>query len=159
VPAIARELRRPEQTVRAWLKRFAAAGLAGLQDAARPGRPATYTPAQLGEVIARARTTPQRLGLPFGCWTLDRLEAYLNEEKGIPIKRSRLDEVLIAEGLRWRSQETWLGERATLEATADPPATPSSLKKHATKERAGDPDCAQKRGASRASLRLLRPAV
>jgi transposase len=159
VPAIARELRLHEQTVRAWLKRFAAAGLAGLQDAARPGRPATYTPAQVGEVIASALTHPQRLGLPFGCWTLDRLEAYLNEEKGIPIKRSRIDEVLIAEGLRWRSQETWFGERAVREAAANQPATPSSIKKHANKEREVDPDFAQKRGSSRASIRLLRPAV
>lgn len=159
VPAIARELRLHEQTVRAWLKRFAAAGLAGLQDAARPGRPATYTPAQVGEVIASALTNPQRLGLPFGCWTLDRLEAYLNEEKGILIKRSRIDEVLIAEGLRWRSQETWFGERAVLETAAAQPGTPSSIKKHANKERAVDPDFAQKRGSSRASIRLLRPAV
>jgi len=161
VPAIARELRLHEQTVRAWLKRFAAAGLAGLQDAPRAGRPATYTPAQVGEVIAAALTDPQRLGLPFGCWTLDRLEPYLNEEKGIPIKRSRIDEVLIAEGLRWRSQETWFGQRATLAAQADQPAAPgeTSTKKHDTKEREVDPDFAQKRGSSRASIRLLRPAV
>jgi hypothetical protein len=54
---------------------------------------------------------PQKLGQPFACWTLDRLETYLNEEKKIEIKRSRIDELLIAEGLRWRTQETWFGER------------------------------------------------
>ena len=27
------------------------------------------------------------------------------------MKRSRLDEVLLTEGLRWRKQETWFGER------------------------------------------------
>jgi transposase len=58
-----------------------------------------------------ALTNPQELNLPFGSWTLDRLETYLNEQKGIPIKRSRIDEILIAEGLRWRQQETWFGER------------------------------------------------
>ena len=42
---------------------------------------------------------------------LDRLAAYLNEEKGLPIKRSRISEILIAEGLRWREEETWFGER------------------------------------------------
>jgi transposase len=153
VPAIARELRLHEQTVREWLKRFNAAGLAGLQDAARPGRPATYTPEQVGEVIATALTNPQRLGLPFGCWTLDRLEAYLNEERGLPIKRSRIDELLIAEGLRWRSQETWFGERAALEAAPDQQHAPIK------KEREVDPDFAQKRGSSRPCIRLLRPAV
>jgi hypothetical protein len=27
------------------------------------------------------------------------------------MKRARLDEILIAEGMRWRTQETWFGER------------------------------------------------
>jgi hypothetical protein len=62
-------------------------------------------------VIAAALSDPQKLGLPFACWTLDRLEIYLNEAKQIAIKRSRIDELLIAEGLRWRTQETWVGER------------------------------------------------
>jgi transposase len=149
VPAIAAKLRLHEQTVRAWLMRFNTAGLAGLADAPRPGRPATYTPEQVGEVIATALTDPQTLGLPFGCWTLDRLEAYLNEERGLPIKRSRIDELLIAEGLRWRTQETWFGERASLASGED---------QH-TQERGVDPDFAQNRGrsngATRAHLRLV----
>jgi transposase len=111
VPSIARELGLTDQTVRAWLKRFNAHGLAGLHDLPRGGRPATYTPDQVAEVIATALTDPQTLGQPFASWTLDRLETYLNEEKGIPIKRSRIDDLLIAEGLRWRQQETWFGER------------------------------------------------
>ena len=155
VPAIAQELRLHPRTVRLWLKRFNAAGLEGLKDAPRSGRPATYTPEQVGEVIAAALTNPQQLALPFGCWTLDRLEVYLNAEKGIPIKRSRIDELLIAEGLRWRTQETWFGERASIEAGADQPATPPAIKK----ERAVDPDFAQKRGPSRPCIRLLPPAV
>jgi hypothetical protein len=36
-------------------------------------------------VLAAALTDPKQLGLPFGSWTLDRLQAYLNEPKGIPI--------------------------------------------------------------------------
>jgi|SRR5215475_1915537 len=111
VPAVAVQLRVSEKTVRVWVKRFNACGLAGLEDAARCGRPATYSIEAVSQVIATALTAPQRLDLPFGCWTLDRLEAYLNEAKGIAIKRSRLDEILLAEGLRWRTQETWFGER------------------------------------------------
>jgi transposase len=153
VPAIAQELHLNQRTVRLWLTRFNAAGVDGLRDAPRSGRPATYTPEQVGEVIATALTDPQRLGLPFGCWTLDRLEAYLNEDKGLPIKRSRIDELLIAEGLRWRSQETWFGERATMDAAPDQQPAPRK------KERAVDPDFAQKRGPSRPSIRLLPPAV
>jgi transposase len=128
VPAIARELGLHPQTVRDWLKRFNTNGVEGLHDLPRGGRPATYSPEQVAEVIATALTDPKTLGQPFASWTLDRLETYLNEEKGIPIKRSRIDDLLIEEGLRWREQETWFGERV-------------------------DPDFAKKRGPSIPSIR------
>ena len=57
-------------------------------------------------VIAAALTKPEALGLPFAAWTLDRLVVYLSEQKGVTMKRTRLDEALRAEGLRWRKQET-----------------------------------------------------
>jgi transposase len=111
VPAIARELQVCEATVRQWLTRFNEHGLPGLSDLPRAGAPKTYTLEQVSELIAAVLTKPQDLGLPFACWTLDRLAAYLSEHQGISMKRSRIDEILIAEGLRWRQQETWFGER------------------------------------------------
>jgi transposase len=111
VPGIAAELGVSERTVRRWVKRFTAQGLAGLRDAPRSGRPATYPPAAVGELIVASLTDPQQLGLPFGSWTLDRLAVYLHEAKGITMRRSRIGEILQAEGLRWRQQETWFGER------------------------------------------------
>ena len=96
-----------------------------------------------------------RLGLPFASWTLDRLEAYLNEEKGIAIKRSRIDEILITEGLRWRTQETWFSQRAVLERSQQPAADRPDDGTGAAEAAAGrpaegevDPDFAQKRGPS-----------
>lgn len=141
VPAIAKELRLGEDTVRLWLKRFNAKGVEGLADEPRSGCPSTYSPEQVGEVIAAALTPPQQLGLPFGSWTLDRLEAYLGEQKGIPIKRTRIDDLLIAEGLRWRQQETWFSERAQLARTQEAEAGPEG-------ERRVDPEFAPKRGPS-----------
>jgi transposase len=116
-----------------WLHRFNAEGLKGLTDHPRPGRPYTYTAEQRAEVIAAALTKPADLGLPFASWTLDRLQVYLSEHKGIGIKRTRIDEILIAEGLRWRKQETWFGQKV-------------------------DPQFAAKRGRSRSSTRP-RPKV
>jgi transposase len=110
-PAIAAEVGVAAVVARRWIRRFNAQGLEGLADAPRPGRPATYTPEQVGELVAASLTDPQALGLPFASWTLDRLAAYLQEEKAIAIKRSRIGEILQAEGLRWRQQETWFGER------------------------------------------------
>jgi transposase len=115
-----------------WLTRFNADGLDGLADRPRPGRPATYTPDVVAEVIATALTKPEALDLPFGSWTLDRLKTYLHEHKGIGMKRSRIDEILVTEGLRWRQQETWFGERVDPDFAekrgASPPSTPPRLK-------------------------------
>jgi transposase len=110
VADIATSIQLKEAKVRKWIQRFNAAGLSGLEDVPRAGRPATYTTEEVSEVITTALTDPQTLGLPFASWTLDRLEAYLNEVKGIGMKRSRIDD-LLREGLRWRQQESWFGER------------------------------------------------
>ena len=116
------------------IRRFNAEGLAALEDHHRSGRPATYLADAVATVIAAALTSPQRLGLPFAAWTLDRLAAYLLERKGIAMRRSRIDEILLKEGLRWRQHETWFGERV-------------------------DPAFAEKRGGSRRSTpRRLRAA-
>jgi transposase len=111
VAAIKDELRIADGTVRLWITRFNESGLAGLRDRRRGGRPTTYGPEQVGELVAAGLTDPQALGLPFASWTLDRLAAYLAEAKGITMKRSRIGEILQREGLRWRQQETWFGER------------------------------------------------
>ena len=111
VSAIARRRQCSRATVMKWLRRFNAQGLAGLDDEPRSGRPPTYTSDEVSLVVATSLTSPQQLHLPFGSWTLDRLEQYLNEQRGIAIKRSRIGTLLLAEGLRWRKQESWFGER------------------------------------------------
>lgn len=111
VAAIQADLGVSDGMVRLWITRFNADGLAGLRDRRRGGRPATYPPEQVGVLIAASLTDPQALGLPFASWTLDRLAAYLQEAHGIAMKRSRIGEILQREGLRWRQQETWFGER------------------------------------------------
>ena len=109
-PEIAARLDVCKASVRFWLKRFNARGLPGLQEARRSGRPPTYTPEERSAVITAALSRPTDLDLPFACWTLDRLVAHLSE-KGIGMKRSRISEILLAEGLTWRQEETWFGAR------------------------------------------------
>src|SRR5690349_41142 len=120
-------------TVRHWLKRFNARGLPGLEEDVRTGRPPTYSAEQRSAVIDTALTRPADLGLPFASWTLDRLVAHLTE-RGIGMRRSRISEILLREGLRWRHEETWFGARV-------------------------DPDFAQQRGRSSSSTRQHRPAA
>jgi len=114
VPAIAQRLALTAIPVRPWCKRFNAAGIAGLADQPRTGRPATYSAPEVAEGIATSLTPPAHLGWPCASWIWDRLEAYVHEPQGIAIKRSRLDDLLLAAGLRWRPQEPWLGERVDL---------------------------------------------
>jgi transposase len=114
-PIIAAALGLDAETVRRRIRRFNAEGLAALEERHRSGRPATYSPDEVAAVLAAALTAPRRLGLPFASWTLDRLAAYLLEHKGVAMRRSRIDEVLLAEGLRWRRQETWFGARVAPE--------------------------------------------
>jgi transposase len=138
-PAVARRLGVHPDSVRLWVKRFNAHGVPGLEDLPRSGRPVTYTRAQVGEVLAAALTQPESLGLPFACWTLDRLTAYLHErpeEAGGPLRisRAQIDRLLAGEGLRWRKEETWFGARV-------------------------DPEFAAKRGPSSSSVRSRLRAV
>jgi transposase len=130
VNQIAAELHVCRNTVRSWLRRFDETGLPGLQDGPRPGCPATYSREQAGVVIATALTAPQTLGLAFACWTLDRLQVYLNDVAGIAIKRTRIRDMLQAEGLRWRQQETWFGERVDPDFAEKRGLSPACTKSH-----------------------------
>jgi transposase len=125
VPEVAQRLRVGADVVRQWVKRFNAAGLDGLRDRPRSGRPETYTPEQVGQVLATALTDPRTLGLPFSSWTLDRLSTYLHERSAeaggpLPISRSQINRLLVGEGLRWRTQETWFGECQVAAGSAPP---------------------------------------
>jgi transposase len=133
-PQIARQLEVSERMVRNRLHRFNEQGLAGLEEAPRCGRPMTYTPEEVSSIIQTALSNPRDLGEDYANWTLDRLVDYLHRVKGIRMKRSRISEICIAEGLSWRHEETWFGERV-------------------------DPDFAKKRGPSKPSTPRLPQAV
>src|SRR5919206_2210656 len=109
-PEIAARMDLCGKTVRFWLTRFNERGFHGLDDDVRSGRPPTYSAEERSAVIRTALTRPTDLGLPFACWTLDRLVAYLSEQ-GIGMRRSRISEVRLAEGRKWRQEETWFGAR------------------------------------------------
>jgi transposase len=116
-PSIAAGLGLDAQTGRRRIRRFNLEGLAALEDHPRSGRPATYSTDEVAVVIGAALSNPRRLGLPFASWTLDRWAASRLEHKGLAMRRSRIEEILLAEGLRWRRPESWFGERVDPEFT------------------------------------------
>lgn len=134
VAEIAGEVDLDEKTVRKWLKRFAEQGPSGLEDAPRSGAPSRYTPEVKAQIITAALTNPREVGCQFNCWTFERLAVYVREKLGFSIKKTRIFEILHEEGLRWRQQETWFGERV-------------------------DPEFAKKRGPSSGFARKLQPTA
>lgn len=134
VPQIAKELNLNEKTVRKWCKRFNQEGLAGLEDAPRCGAPSRSTAENKARVLEAARTRPDALGLPYSSWTFERLATYVHEHLGVQMKKTRIFAILQEEGLRWRKQETWFGERL-------------------------DPQFVEKRGPLRPSEKNLQPTA
>jgi transposase len=136
VPTIALQVPQSAECVRRWIERFNAAGLDGLDDAPRTGRPRTYTEDVYSRVVAKARELPPKPAdgeVPPTChWTLDRLQAELAKE-GLTIQRSQIRRLLKAEHLKWQKPRTWL------EST--------------------DPDFAEKRGPSSGFTRSRLPTA
>lgn len=96
-----------ESSVHYRRKRFNEAGLAGLEDLPRSGRPETYNEHERGQMVVTAKTKPEQLGMPFGHWTLDRLVEYINQQLGIAVSRSQLGAILQQEGLKWYQEKTY----------------------------------------------------
>jgi transposase len=134
IPQIMAKLEMTERIVRKWWKRFEQQGLSGLEDAPRPGAPSRYTAENKARVVEAALTRPSDLDLGFTCWTFERLATYVHEHLGIHMQKTRIFEILHEEGLRWRHEETWFGDRV-------------------------DPDFEKYRGPSKRSAKRLHPTA
>jgi transposase len=117
--AIAAELGCHPQTVRERLVRFNADGLDGLGDRPGTGRKPRLTEAERSTIIGLvAKPPPGRLVRDGGGelaardedgearWTLDAL-ATAAQQRGIPISRSQVRRILLADKVRWRQPRSW----------------------------------------------------
>lgn len=92
-------VRLSEESVRRWLKRYEAEGLAGLKDAPRPGTAAVVTPAYREQLVTSVRQRPRSLGQPFSLWTCQRLADYLAEATGIRVSDETVRRYLALAGI------------------------------------------------------------
>src|SRR5215471_11969757 len=119
VEAIAKELGCSPQTVRRRLHRFDEAGIDGLGDRPKAGRPRRLTSEDDSKLIALVRQPPpgrlvtQRDGAMVAHdeegsaqWSLDAL-AQAAQEAGIAVKRSQIRRILLKEQVRWRQTHSW----------------------------------------------------
>lgn len=91
-----------------WVKRFQAAGLGGLRDQPRPGRPRLYRGDIETVVIEIATSRPVDLGLGFTTWSLAKLEKHLRQLPGLElISRETIRHILTRHGLRFLTGKTW----------------------------------------------------
>lgn len=96
---IATIVRKDEQTVRQWLKRYLAEGIEGLKDAPRPGTQPTVTPAYRTRLVEVVRRRPRSLNQPFSLWTCQRLADFMAEETGVRVSDETVRRHLAAEGI------------------------------------------------------------
>src|SRR5215212_6674404 len=90
-----------------WIKRFNAAGVAGLADEPRSGRPATHDERVRSKLINLVLQKPPTFGYPFALWTLERLQQAFFEQEAIHLADSTIWTWVEAEGLRWKRQQSW----------------------------------------------------
>ena len=95
---IAALVRQHEETVRRWLVRYAAEGIAGLADAPRAGAPPKITREYRERLLQAVRQRPRGLGLPFSLWTAARLADYLAEMTKLRLSPASVCRVLRASG-------------------------------------------------------------
>ena len=93
-----------------WVKRFNEAGLAGLMDGKRSGRPPTHSQETRSALLDLALQKPSSLGYPFELWTLERLQRAFKERNWVHLSDSTIWTWVEAEGFRWRKQESWFHE-------------------------------------------------
>jgi transposase len=98
VPWIAAHVGRHEQTVRRVVKRFLAAGFAGLADRPRSGRPPRLTAAHLAAVEAHLDAAAAR----GETWTSPQVATWLAETHGVRVHHEYLGGRLRARRFRWK---------------------------------------------------------
>jgi transposase len=98
-------------TVRKWRRRFAAAGLAGLKDAPRSGRPPMFTAADRAEAVALACALPAESGVPLSRWSCPDLARELAVRCQIAASASTIGRWLATDALKPWQHRSWISVR------------------------------------------------
>ena len=99
------------ETVRKWRARYAAEGLAGLEDRPRPGRPKKYTPVQVAEVKAIACSKPEDKDVPLARWSIREIARQAEAEQVAAPSPATVARWLAADTLKPWQVESWISPR------------------------------------------------
>jgi transposase len=109
--AIAAQVGVHVDTVRKWRHRFADAGLAGLKDAPRSGRPPVFTAADRAEAIALACALPAESSVPLSRWSCPELARELATRCQIAASASTIGRWLASDALKPWQHRSWISCR------------------------------------------------
>ncbi len=110
---IARNLGVCPDTVRKWRARYLRAGLAGLADARRPGRPSRFTGVQRAQVTALACELPSTQGVPLSRWSSAELAAQAVQAGVVAgIAPATVRRWLAADAIKPWQHRSWIAPRA-----------------------------------------------
>jgi transposase len=110
---IAAHLRLHVDTVRRWRGRFAAAGVAGLADRNRSGRPARFTAVQQAQVKALACALPAERGVPLARWSNAELaQEAVTAGLVVDISPATVRRWLVHDALKPWQFRSWIAPRA-----------------------------------------------
>jgi transposase len=98
-------------TVRKWRRRFATAGLAGLADAPRSGRPPVFTAADRAEAIALACALPAESSVPLSRWSCPELARELAARCQVTASASTIGRWLASDALKPWQHRSWISVR------------------------------------------------
>lgn len=96
---IATIVRKDEQTVRRWLKRFNQEGVEGLSDAPRSGARRQVTDSYQERLLNVVRRRPRSLDQPYSIWSLARLVDFMAEETGLRFSAETVRLILKENGI------------------------------------------------------------
>ena len=116
VPQIAAIFECEAATVRHWIARFQAEGVAGLYDRPRAGRPRQADVAAQEQLRQQLEQPPSAMGYPVGYWTVHTLAAHLAQACGRSWRPATVRRTLHTLGYRWRRPRHVLPEDPALAA-------------------------------------------
>ena len=104
------------RSVENWVHRFEKAGLAGLTEVERPGRPSRLSPVQMAKVESALRQSPAEAGVEGGgVWDGKTLSCYLEQQFDVELKARQCQRLFRQLGFRLRKPRPLI-------AQADPQA-------------------------------------
>lgn len=100
--AVAEMLAVAPSSVWNWHRRWRRAGIEGLANAAKSGRPAKADAHYLALLEQTLDSEPSELGFGFALWTINRLRRYLAEQTGVLLSYTRFRALLSKHGYVYR---------------------------------------------------------